>query len=51
MTEMDWRKAGVCINVSRLRDTILPNDVKQLGLPTGIRASLSDLDRCNSAPQ
>lgn len=26
---MSRRKAGVCTNVSQLRDTILPNDVKQ----------------------
>jgi hypothetical protein len=30
MTELDWRKAGVCDSVSKLRDTILPKDVKQL---------------------
>jgi len=29
MTELDRRKAGVWNNVSSLRDTILPDDVKQ----------------------
>lgn len=43
MTKIDWRKAGVCDSVSQLRDTILPNDVKQFGRPSSRRPGLADM--------
>lgn len=49
MTEQKRRKAGVRTNISQLRDTILPGDVKPISCHTdrwlNIRAGASDAHR------
>jgi hypothetical protein len=41
MSEVNWRKAGLCDKVSMLRDTILHKDVKQFGFDTMAPGHLS----------